>query len=329
MCKRALFSGFFLLLLTGVCDASEHLLYLESQAVGGYSTGEDKWVTYSRTKEDVMQEPSVGFDYLQRFSGETGDLGVLAIQARLAYSQREDETIEPQLFNAYFRLKTAPADLWVGHARPSMGLSSYYDTHGLLIQTLSMNGFGFDRDWGLGVYRDLSWGNAGFSLTTGSGMPARFNGNYLASTRVSKGVLSRDNYNLGFSLSYGQVLETVGYEVIDGEPRELALAGVDFTYLWDRYESRFEVMGGRNLGQDAYALFYRFGVNLMEEGRLKLEAQPVFTKIGENEDFQFSAGPSFILTKDLTLRGMYLYDNPEGRQDDHRFILQLYLYKRL
>jgi len=34
-------------------------------------------------------------------------------------------------------------------------------------------------------------------------MPVYFKGNYMTAARVSYGVQSRDNFNLGFSLGYG------------------------------------------------------------------------------------------------------------------------------
>jgi hypothetical protein len=282
-----------------------------------------------------MQKPSVGFDYVQKFSGETGDVATLAIQGRMAYSSARNDNVEPQIYNAYLKVKTPLSDVWVGHNRPAVGLSSYFDDHGLLIQTLDMYGFGYDKDWGVGSYKDMPWGNIAFSLTTGTGMNIRANDNYLASGRVSLGTLSQENYNLGFTASYGQTLQTVGYKVIDGDPKEWAMAGMDFTYLWNRFENRFDFLGGRNRGEDAYALFWRFGVNLLEEERLKYEVQPIYTKIGPRKTFGLSTGPSFAITADLALRGMYQFQTVdegsglEARPDDHRFILQLYYYKRI
>lgn len=335
MCKRILFSSVFCLLLTQLSFAGDSLFYLEGQAVGGYSAGEEKGVTYSRTRQETMQKPSVGFDYVQKFSGETGDVATLAIQGRLAYSALQEDNVEPQLYNAFLKVKTVLSDVWAGHNRPAVGLSSQFDDHGLLIQSLDMNGFGYDKDWGVGTYKDFPWGNLAFSLTTGTGMTVRFEDNYLAAGRVSLGNLGQDNHNLGFTLSYGQTLETMGYEIIEDERKEWAIAGVDFTHLWNRLENRFDVMGGKNRGEDAYALFWRIGVNLLEEERLKVEVQPVYTKIGSKKTFQLSTGPSYAINADLALRGMYLFETVdrgaelENPRNDHRFILQLYYYKRL
>jgi hypothetical protein len=342
------------LMLAASCHASNYLLYLEAQAVGGYSSQEKGDFWYSKTPEDTMQKPSVGFDYIRKLSGEFGDFGAVAIQARMAFDDKEN-VLEPQLYNAYIKGKYRGTDIWLGHNRPAPGLSSYFDGHGLLLNTLAMNGFGFDRDWGIGAYRDFSWGNAGISLTAGSGMPMYFKGNYLASARISKGSLNQDNYNLGFSLAYGETLTTMGYHLMssnsvndsapvtdshsagshsvrdadskaDRAPKLFAMAGADVAYLWDNFEARCEVMGGKNKDEEAFALFGRFGVNLLDESRLKLEFQPIVSKIGDDENFEISAGASYMLTGDITLRAVYDYDH---NTDDHKVIFQLYYYKKL
>ena len=168
--------------------------------------------------DDVMQKPSLGFDLVKRFSGKTRDIGVLAVQARLAYDQEGEHKLEPQLYNAYFRLKTKSAGVWIGHNRPALGLSSVLDSHALLLPAPAMLGFGFDRDWGLGLERDFGWGGAAASLTAGSGMPLYFKGNFLPAARVSKGVPARDNYSVGLSLARGNVLETMGYTLVGTSP---------------------------------------------------------------------------------------------------------------
>ncbi len=267
-------SALLLLRLAGQQSAaygSSRLLYFEAQGVAGYSEQEDGVTFRSEEGMDaVMQKSSVGFDFIQRLSGETGDYGMLALQGRLAYDPDAEDELEAQLYNAYFKYKAGWADLWLGHNRPALGLSSYLDSHALLLPSPAMSGFGFDRDWGIGGFRNLSWGDIGVSLTTGSGMPLRFKGNYLAAARVSKGFLYQDNYNLGLSVSLGETLHTMGYELMSSDPQPFSMAGIDCTYFWDNFEARFEAMGGRNQDEDAYALFARFGINLLDEGRLKL-----------------------------------------------------------
>ena len=134
------------------------------------------------------------------------------------------------------KLKTPGPYVWVGHNRPAFGLSSYFDSHGLLLRTLAIEGFGYDRDWGGGIYKDFSWGDVAATATTGSGMPIYFKDNYMAAARISYGVLSRDNMNLGFSVAGGKTLDTMGYELRDPEPRKMALGGIDLTLLRNNLE---------------------------------------------------------------------------------------------
>jgi hypothetical protein len=321
-----------LLCLTGMAHASDHLLYFEAQGIAGYSSEIKKTIYYSMNPEAEMQKPSLGFDYLKRFSGESGDWATFALQGRLALTQDLENNengnaykLEPQIYNAYLKTKTPWTYVWVGHNRPAFGLSSYFDSHGLILRTLAIQGFGYDRDWGGGLYRDFSWGDVSASVTTGSGMPVYFKGgNYMTAARVSYGVQSQDNFNVGFSLGYGSTLDTMGYTLRDPEPREMRLAGADLTILRDNLEHRFDLLAGTWLDKDTYGLFYRFGVNLDQEGRLKMEAQPTYWKFGEEENYQLSLCFSSQVTSNLMVRLGYTYDD---NTNDNRVLLQLYYYR--
>lgn len=310
----------------GGLRAQGTLFFLELQAVGAYSTASDAFELYSLMSDDVMQKPSLGFDLVHRFSGKSRDIGLLAVQARLAYDAEGDHKLQPQLYNAYFRLKTKPVNIWLGHNRPALGLSSVLDSHALLLPAPAMLGYGFDRDWGVGLEKDLSWGGAAASLTTGSGMPLYFKGNYLVAARVFKGVLARDNYSVGLSLSSGHVLETMGYTLVEAEPMAWSSAGLDATYVWRNLENRAEVLVGRRAGEGTFLLFWRAGLAFLEEGRLKVEIQPVLTGNGGAWDYSLGSGLTYLLNADLAGRFMVYYDH---ERRDVRFALQLYLYKLL
>jgi hypothetical protein len=314
-----------ILCLTNGALASDYLLYFEVQGIAGYSSALNKTIYYSMDPDAEMQKPSLGFDFIKRFSGASGDVATLAVQGRFALTVDDDNyTFEPQLYNAYLKVKTPGPYVWIGHNRPAFGLSAYFDSHGLLLRTLAMQGFGYDRDWGAGIYKDFSWGDLAASFTTASGMPVYFKGNYMAASRVSYGVLNQDNMNLGFSFGYGHTLETMGYELIDDEPREMLLVGADLTILRNNFEHRFDLLAGEWLDNETYALFYRFGVNLFQEGQLKVEAQPVYWKFGGDEDYQLSLCFSSQVTSDFTVRLGYTYDHTS---DDNRVLLQLYYYR--
>jgi len=324
--KRIIAALVFGALAAAGLRAQSTLFYLELQAVGAYSTASRAFELFSLMPEDVMQKPSLGFDFVKRFSGKSRDIGVLAVQARLAYDQEGDHPLQPQLYNAFFRLKAGFADIWAGHSRPAFGLSYALDNHALLLPAPAMLGYGFDRDWGLGLERDFSWGSAAASLTTGSGMPLYFKGNFLAAARVSKGVLARDNYSLGLSLAHGNILETMGYTLVEPEPFFWSAAGIDASYLWRNLENRAEILFGRRDGAGMFLLFWRSGLSLLEEGRLKLEVQPVLMSRGGDWDYSLASGLTYLLNADLASRFMVLYDH--GRRDA-RFVVQLYYYKGL
>ena len=314
-----------LLCLAYPAQAADYLLYFEAQGIFGYSSQLNRALYYSMDPDAEMQKPSLGFDYIKRFSGESGDIATLALQGRLSLTVDESKyKLEPQVYNAYVKIKTPGPYVWVGHNRPAFGLSSYFDSHGLLLRTLAIQGFGYDRDWGVGMYKDFSWGDVSASATIGSGMPIHFRGNYMTAVRGSYGVLSQDNMNLGFSLGYGNTLDTMGYKLRDPEPHEMSLAGMDLTILRNNLEHRFDFIAGKWLDNDTYALFYRFGVNLREEGRIKIEAQPTYWKTGEEEDYQMSICLSVLATSNLTVRVAYTYDHKDR---DNRAIMQLYYYR--
>jgi len=311
-----------ILILTGQAQAASSLFYLEAMAVTGYSSGRGRIIFYSRSPEEAMQKPSLGFDYVLRISRATGDAAVAALQGRLAWDA-DGRKFEPQLYNAYLRFKLRAGDIWVGHNRPELGLSSYLDSHALLLQTQTMNGFGFDRDWGFGLKKDLTWGGLGLALTAGSGRPLKFVGNYLFSGRAFWGVLERDNFTLGLSGAAGRTLDPMAP---DGPPLEMALVGADASLFWNGLENRFEVLIGQKGSREAAALLWRAGINLLEENRLKLEIQPEIWKSGSDSSFRLSAGLTYLASADLTFRALWERD-PGGR--DTRWVVQLYYYRRL
>ncbi len=330
MCKPARKRAAALLALLAASAAGlraqSTLLYLELQAVAAYSTAEREVQFFSLMPGDAMQKPSLGFDLVKRFSGKTRDIGVLAVQARLAFDQRGEHVLEPQLYNAYFRLKARPFNIWLGHNRPALGLSSVLDSHALLLPAPAMMGYGFDRDWGIGIDRDTPWGGWAASLTTGSGMPLYLKGNFLAAARVARGVLARDNYSLGLSLAHGNVLETMGYSLMDPDPFPWSVAALDATYLWRNFENRAEVLVGRRDGAGTALFFWRAGLGLLEESRLKIEIQPALWRQAGSWESALGAGLTCLFNADLSGRVMVFRD---GGRRGARLVVQLYYYKGL
>ncbi len=324
------FTFSFLLGTVGFAEAQSHLLYFEAQGIGGYSSALHKGIFYSQNSDAEMQTPSIGFDYVKRFSGESGDIATFALQGRLALMVNPEKgnevKLQPQAYNAYLKVRTPGPYVWAGHNRAAFGLSSYLDSHALLLRTLELQGFGYDRDWGVGASKDFPWGDLSFTFTTGSGMPIYFRGNYMLAARLGYGVLNQDNRTVGFSFGYGKTLETMGYELMNRDPRRMTLGGLDVTWLRDNLEHRFEALGGTWQGEETYAFLYRFGVNLGQEGRLKLEAQPSYWESGGNDNWQASTSFSFLATPDLTLRLGYTYDH---KANDNMVVFQIYFYRKI
>ncbi|MDH4198200.1 MAG: hypothetical protein OEW05_12365 [Candidatus Aminicenantes bacterium] len=312
--------------LTSELPAQSTLLFLELQGVVAYSSAARGVQLYSLLADDVMQKPSLGFDLVHKLSGRTRDYGTLAVQARLAYDENRSGRVEFQLYNAYLKMKAGFADIWVGHNRPAWGLSTILDNHGLLLPALAMLGFGFDRDWGFGLSKDTLWGSAALALTTGSGMPLHIKGNYLLSGRVSRGDLLRENVSFGLSAAFGRVLETMGYHLIEDEPVNLGSLALDVSYFWRNMESRADVMVGRKAGQNFVALFWRQSLVALEEGRLRLDFQPVLVKSGPDWTSWLGAGASYQASRDIALRTMVWRD---GQRNDTRLVFQIYYYRNI
>jgi len=320
--------GFLFVLLhvvfgVSAAGAADNLLYFEAQGIAGYSSIDDGAVYHSMHKHDAMQKNGIGFDYIRKFSGEYGDFGAGALQMRLVWDDSSDKP-QLQVYNAYLKVKTSLADVWAGHNRVPFGLSSYWDTHADLLQPLSMSGFGFEHDWGAGISRDFADGDFSAAVTVGSGMGLKTKGNWLASSRVSYGVLPRDNYNFGVSFMGGKKLDTMGYTVMDDDPKNTLLGGVDFAFNHDRLEHKAEFDFGRKNGAAAAAVFYRVGFNFLEENRLKLEGQYVWTKQEGMSNTVLGFGPAYRISSRLTARAMYQRD---WEMSAGRVIFQLYYYR--
>ncbi len=314
---------FLISVATAQAFAKDSLLYIEAQGVAGYSSKADKIIYHSGYKYDAMQKNSIGFDYLKKFSGEYGDAGTGALQMRLTYDDSEGDKAEVQIYNAYLLSKTKWGDVWAGHNRVAFGLASYWDTHADLLQPLSMCGFGFDRDWGVGFSKDAQKSDVKLAVTTGSGMGIKLRGNYLATLRSSYGVLSRDNYNVGMSVMGGKKLDAIGYKIMKKEPEKTLLAAIAAAYNFDRFEQKAEIDFGEMEERQAVAALYRASMNFLYENRLKLDSQTIWTKRDNVSDLGLGAGATYKINSDLTFRVMYQW----WKNENERVVAaQLYYY---
>ena len=314
----------FLLFLNVPAQAGSYLFFREVQIVGGYFSPVEKVEFFSMTRYDAMQKPGIGFDYLQRISGKQRDWGLLALQTRIVYAPESTSDFQVQIYNAYIQYKQRLTNFWLGHNRPASGLSANLDNHALLLPSPAMLGFGFDRDWGLGASLDYSSGDIAFSMTSGSGMPLLLKKNYLTSFRISHGILEVQNYSYGFSLGYGQILNTMGYKLVDSRLHSLRTIGFDLTYFLTRFENRWDLIVGQYSAHTAVLIFWRSGINFLPENKLKFEIQPVYALKDGTNNFSFASGLSYQLTPFTTARVMYQFHHDPGAQS---VVFQFYYYK--
>ncbi|MCX8159908.1 MAG: hypothetical protein N3G18_03125 [Candidatus Saccharicenans sp.] len=302
------------------------LFFFELQAVAAFNFKLDSLEYFSYLPHHPMQKNGLGLETLVRFYRHKADLGFLSLQGRVVYDGESDRPFRLQLYNAFLRIKTPAAEIWTGHSKPALGLNYGLDNHALLLPDATMLGHNLDRDWGIGLHRDFRRGDAALSLTTGSGLSLKFRRNYLLSGRLSYGVLSRDNYNLGLSLFTGRVLEEMEAETSTDNPVPWSGVSLDASYLWLNWESRLEINLGRRAGQPWHLVLLRQGLNLLEEGRLKLEAQLGFWQHGSGWNYLVGPGITYRLNSDLALRAMFLHDS---QANSSRLALQIYYYHSL
>lgn len=323
---------FFLLLISSFnviplrSQTRSSLYFLELQAISAWNFNQKSLEFYSYLPHHPMQKNSLGLESLIRLYRQKSDLGYFSFQLRVAYDADHDRSLQFQLYNAFFRMKNKLADLWLGHSKPALGLNYSLDNHALLLPDSTMLGHNFDRDWGAGAHRDFRWGDLALTLTTGSGQKIKLGRNYFLSARVSYGVPSRDNYSLGISAFTGRVLEEMEEPEMNEDQTFWSGAAFDATYLWLNSESRLELNLGRRAGQPWHLLFFRQGLNFLEEGRLKLEAQGGVLKHSERWTWLAGTGLTYRLSADLTVRSLFLYDR---QTDNFRLVLQLYFYKNI
>jgi hypothetical protein len=160
------------------------------------------------------------------------------------------------------------------------------------------------------------------ALTTGTGMGIKAKGNWLVTARASYGVLSYDNYNIGLSGMAGKKPDSMGYEIMD-ELKETLIGALDASFNHGRFEHKAEFNIGQKDKKDVLAGFYRMGINFLEENRLKLEGQYVYTEEDKTKDYYVGGGITFKFNSWLTGRIMYEWQHDMNEQ---RIIAQLYLY---
>ena len=247
------------------------------------------------------------------------------MQFRLAWDEHEKSKLQPQLYNAFINMKAREFDVWVGHNKPALGLSSYLDNHALLLSDNSMSGLAFDRDWGIGMVMDRSITSFRTSLTTGSGMPLYAKGNYLWGARLGYKDISRDNYTLGISASRGKILKSMGYEIMHGKKQhELMTGGFDASLRYLDWEAKTDLQYGSYDTDPAHALLGRLSHYLLPEDRASIEIQALLGELKGARTQEYSAGLMYRISADFTIRAAYSWQEPASSQ---ALALQIYYYK--
>ena len=324
--KIVIFSLLFFF-AAGCTYASDTILSLESQMVAGYSSLQDKTIYYSIDPNHAEQKPSIGLNLTKRYTNSAGDWGGVSFQGRVAQDDANDNHIETQIFDAYFGYKFWFADMWLGHNKPAYGLNSILDTHSALIQTLTADGTGFERDWGMGFYSTYGEGDINITFTSGSGYMIYYSGNYMINTRLSYGILDKDNYTVGLSFRNGQIYDMIDYHRLNDNLYSTTSGGMDFSWNVKRFEFKFEASIGTMGTSDINGTLLRIGYNLIPKNKLKLEVQPVLSRtIDQGPAYKMYCGISYALTNYLAIRAMYEYNN---FTNDHMSIGQVYFNRRI
>lgn len=316
--------------------AGDGMFFAEMQGIYGYRSDTEQAVSYSFMALDAMQKPSMGFDWLQRFSNRERDFAIASLQFRVANNVSEKTPFEPQLYNAWLKYKTTVGDFTLGHLKPASGLSYSLDNHALILPDLSMYNMTYDRDWGGQYSYDTTWGNLSASLTNASGMNLyNRDGNYLLAARIAYGVLNDDNYSIGLTAQKGVNLVAMGYhfhKIPEQENPKLhpqKMIAIDSQVRYNNLESAIDVYAGEFLYADTYSILWRNGINLFQEDKLKLEGQGVWRLFEGKRYVDYAAGVTFQLNSDLAFRTMYLWQDKTNGEDSYKLIAQIYYYRQL
>lgn len=306
-------------------NAQSNILFFEAQGVLSYTDPPSSWQAYSHHPHDAMQKPSLGIDYLGRIRAKSTDLGYMSLQIRLAYDESEPNKVQPQVYNAFINWKTPVSDLWIGHNKTAIGLNSYLDNHALLLADNTMSGLNFDRDWGAGLKHDGGWWNMDLSAGTGSGMPLYLGENYLLAARMGWGDYSRNNATIGLSAATGNVLKSMGYTMMHNNKKHpLHLGGFDLGLRYLNFDIKADLLHGSYDGDPAYAYLARSAYYLLPEDRANIELQLQANDLKGTKSTTYSAGLTYRITPDITLRSTYNLKEPT---DTHTIALQAYFYK--
>lgn len=312
-------------------EASEGLLYREVNLIGGYSHDEG-WLN----KTEHLRN-SLGIEYFKKFSNEYGDYLTSNFQGRLTYdfSERAKDAWGIEIHNAWLEYQLSLGNkLRVGHFSPAFGLESVMDTHGTLLQTLAMMNVGFKHDWGM-AYRSLL-GNFDYEVAAqlGYGMAIRdYDDSYLLSGRM--GVPPTRDFQYGFSLLYGRVIESTGMALIPRpDIRAVVLKkrmGVDAQYHLAPYTFKGEVTFGEDDENTVSSLFIQsdYAPPAVQPLAFQFQWKYWIDDIERSDAYTmiWAAGLSYEVSASVTLRAAYTYRfDAMAENKDNQVFFQFYYF---
>lgn len=313
--------------------ADQSFLYKEINLIGGYSDKKD-WIG----KSDMLKN-SLGFEDYRKFSNDYGDFLTTDLQVRLAYDSAEasEDAAAIEIHNAWLEYKPAIGKkLRFGHFDPAFGLEPLLDTHSTILQTLAEKNIGFKKDWGIAFKASTQSFDYETALQLGSGMSIyREDRSFLATARA--GSPSAGNFQYGFSLLYGNVLETRGMqtiprnELVSGEAVLKKRVGLDAQYLFKSYLVKAEIDYGKNKNKDVLGYFCELDYTLpgYQNWEIALQYQSWINNLDRrgSDDSSLSLGVSYKLNQQVTFRTAFIHDfNLMNGAEDDKLLAQVYFF---
>ncbi|MDD4870703.1 MAG: hypothetical protein PHR77_09085 [Kiritimatiellae bacterium] len=188
------------------------------------------WSDEAPSSSNIYSRQSIGFEILKKFSTRTSTYAAFDLQMRLVRRDHflpvvndmegadrdgfytEYHNVYADFYNILNPLMSDKTrgdnagrfNLRVGRSYVPFGINLQTDTHGTLLQLSNEENFGFERDWGAGLWGSLTPDlDYNVSYLLGSGYDMSFDGQHgLAVTRLSLAGKYLNNYGLEGGLSF-------------------------------------------------------------------------------------------------------------------------------
>ncbi len=290
-------------------------------------------VDISRLRGEFAFLNAAGLDIHKVFSDEQGDIGTLLLQPYVVRRDNQfarpiefdgDDAFVIELHDFYFNLTRwgrGRTNFKIGHFDVPFGLEPQIDTHFTLHQFTPLHDAGFKKDWGFSLNGAFPEFDYEVSLTQGTGMDlsGRNLDPYLVAGRI--GTPSNENFVLGLSALYGEVIDNHGtHRVDDGDPldtrqpgrfvRRLRV-GADVTKVFEQFTLLGQVSGGRDFDQEVFNTIVEVNWTSPDE-KLTAYLQALYLgqdgHFGWDEDVQTRLGVVWKFHHEWSLSGEWRHD---------------------